>query len=36
VQIDHVLTAGGPRAREVEVLDVAGSDHRGVLARVGL
>ncbi|MDF2978513.1 MAG: hypothetical protein K0S40_3241 [Actinomycetospora sp.] len=36
VQIDHVLAAGGPRAREVEVLDVEGSDHRGVLARVGL
>jgi endonuclease/exonuclease/phosphatase family metal-dependent hydrolase len=36
VQIDHVLTSGGPRTREVEVLDVAGSDHRGVLARVGL
>jgi endonuclease/exonuclease/phosphatase (EEP) superfamily protein YafD len=36
VQIDHVLTAGGPRPREVEVVDVEGSDHRGVLARVGL
>ncbi|PVZ04259.1 endonuclease/exonuclease/phosphatase (EEP) superfamily protein YafD [Actinomycetospora cinnamomea] len=36
VQIDHVLTSGGPRAREVEVVDVEGSDHRGVLARVGL
>jgi endonuclease/exonuclease/phosphatase (EEP) superfamily protein YafD len=36
VQIDHVLTSGGPAAREVEVVDVPGSDHRGVLARVGL
>ena len=36
VQIDHVLLSGGPRAREVEVVDVEGSDHRGVLARVGL
>jgi endonuclease/exonuclease/phosphatase (EEP) superfamily protein YafD len=36
VQIDHVLTSGGPAAREVEIVDVEGSDHRGVLARVGL
>ncbi|MEJ2864995.1 endonuclease/exonuclease/phosphatase family protein [Actinomycetospora flava] len=36
VQIDHVLVSGGPRAREVEIVDVPGSDHRGVLARVGL
>ncbi|MEJ2887793.1 endonuclease/exonuclease/phosphatase family protein [Actinomycetospora aeridis] len=36
VQIDHVLVSGGPRAREVEVVDVPGSDHRGLLARVGL
>ncbi|MHC1563397.1 endonuclease/exonuclease/phosphatase family protein [Actinomycetospora sp. C-140] len=35
-QIDHVLVSGGPQARDVEVVDVAGSDHRGVLARVGL
>jgi endonuclease/exonuclease/phosphatase (EEP) superfamily protein YafD len=36
VQIDHVLTSGGPRPRAAEVVDVTGSDHRGVLARVGL
>jgi endonuclease/exonuclease/phosphatase (EEP) superfamily protein YafD len=36
VQIDHVLVSGGPRAREVEVVDIEGSDHRGVLARVGV
>lgn len=35
-QIDHVLVAGGPQARQVDVLDVPGSDHRGVLARIGL
>jgi endonuclease/exonuclease/phosphatase (EEP) superfamily protein YafD len=35
-QIDHVLVAGGPRPRAAEVVDVPGSDHRGLLARVGL
>ncbi|MEJ2862336.1 endonuclease/exonuclease/phosphatase family protein [Actinomycetospora flava] len=35
-QIDHVLTTGGPRAREVEVLDIPGSDHRALLARLVL
>ncbi|GAA4863785.1 endonuclease/exonuclease/phosphatase family protein [Actinomycetospora straminea] len=36
VQIDHVLVSGGPTAREVDIVDVPGSDHRGILARVGL
>ncbi|MFC5140774.1 endonuclease/exonuclease/phosphatase family protein [Actinomycetospora rhizophila] len=36
VQIDHVLVSGGPQARQVDVVDVPGSDHRGVLARIGL
>jgi endonuclease/exonuclease/phosphatase (EEP) superfamily protein YafD len=35
-QIDHVLTRGGPQARSVEVLDVPGSDHRGLLVRLRL
>ncbi|WP_345422708.1 endonuclease/exonuclease/phosphatase family protein, partial [Actinomycetospora chlora] len=35
-QIDHVLTAGGPQPRAAEVVDVPGSDHRGLLVRVGL
>lgn len=35
-QIDHVLTAGGPRAREVRVVDVPGSDHRALLVRLVL
>jgi endonuclease/exonuclease/phosphatase (EEP) superfamily protein YafD len=35
-QIDHVLTSGGPQARAAEVVDVEGSDHRGLLVRVGL
>ncbi|MDD7940848.1 endonuclease/exonuclease/phosphatase family protein [Actinomycetospora lutea] len=35
-QIDHVLMTGGPRAREVAVLDVPGSDHRALLARLTL
>jgi endonuclease/exonuclease/phosphatase (EEP) superfamily protein YafD len=33
VTIDHVLVAGPVGVRSVEVLDVPGSDHRGVLAR---
>lgn len=33
-QIDHVLLAQGPRAQSVEFLEVAGTDHRAVLARV--
>ncbi len=36
VQIDHVLLAGGPRAVGVDTIDIAGTDHRGVLARVAL
>ena len=32
VPIDHVLLAGGPRSRAVEVLDVPGTDHRALLA----
>ena len=35
-QIDHVLTRGGPQARSVEVVDVPGSDHRGLLVRLRL
>ena len=34
VTIDHVLVAGPVGVRSVEVLDVAGSDHRAVLARL--
>lgn len=35
-QIDHVLTAGGPRARAVQVIDVPGTDHRALLVRLVL
>ena len=35
-QIDHVLTSGGPRARDVTVLDVPGSDHRALLVHLQL
>jgi endonuclease/exonuclease/phosphatase (EEP) superfamily protein YafD len=35
-QIDHVLTAGGPAARDVTVVDVPGSDHRAVLVHLRL
>lgn len=35
-QIDHVLTTGGPQARDVEVLDVPNSDHRALLVRLRL
>ncbi|MFC5141890.1 endonuclease/exonuclease/phosphatase family protein [Actinomycetospora rhizophila] len=35
-QIDHVLMTGGPQAREVTVMDVPGSDHRALLARLTL
>jgi endonuclease/exonuclease/phosphatase (EEP) superfamily protein YafD len=34
VTIDHVLVAGPVGVRSVEVLDVAGTDHRAVLARL--
>lgn len=34
--IDHVLLARGPRPRSAEVVDVPGSDHRGLLARLTL
>ncbi|MDL5155744.1 endonuclease/exonuclease/phosphatase family protein [Actinomycetospora termitidis] len=34
-QIDHVLTAGGPEPLGFEVVGVAGTDHRAVLARIG-
>lgn len=33
-QIDHVLTRNGPRARDVAVLDVPGTDHRALLVRL--
>jgi endonuclease/exonuclease/phosphatase (EEP) superfamily protein YafD len=35
-QIDHVLTTGGPLARDVSVLDVPGSDHRALLVHLRL
>jgi endonuclease/exonuclease/phosphatase (EEP) superfamily protein YafD len=35
-QIDHVLTVDGPAARDVEIADVPGSDHRAVVARLRL
>lgn len=34
LQTDHVLTAGGVDVRTAEVLDVPGTDHRAVLARL--
>ena len=34
-QIDHVLTAGGPRPTAFEVVPAAGTDHRAILARIG-
>jgi endonuclease/exonuclease/phosphatase (EEP) superfamily protein YafD len=36
VQIDHVLTGGGVTPAGARVLDLPGSDHRAVLARVTL
>jgi endonuclease/exonuclease/phosphatase (EEP) superfamily protein YafD len=36
VQIDHVLVGGGPECTGMTVLDLPGSDHRAVLARVRL
>ncbi|RJQ79261.1 endonuclease/exonuclease/phosphatase family protein [Pseudonocardiaceae bacterium YIM PH 21723] len=36
VQIDHVLSAGGPVARRVEVLDLPGSDHRALVVTMAL
>jgi endonuclease/exonuclease/phosphatase (EEP) superfamily protein YafD len=36
VQIDHVLTTGGVGVQDAEVLDVPGTDHRAVLARLSL
>jgi len=36
VQIDHVLVSGGVRAAAARVLDLPGSDHRALLARVVL
>ncbi|MEU9861799.1 endonuclease/exonuclease/phosphatase family protein [Streptomyces sp. NPDC047971] len=36
VQIDHVLVSDDFRAREVRFLDLAGSDHRAVLAELDL
>ncbi len=34
-QIDHVLTADGPRPTAFEVVPAAGTDHRAILARIG-
>jgi endonuclease/exonuclease/phosphatase (EEP) superfamily protein YafD len=36
IQIDHVLVPSGAATTRFDVLDVAGSDHRAVLARVRL
>jgi endonuclease/exonuclease/phosphatase (EEP) superfamily protein YafD len=36
IQIDHILVPSGTTTSRFEVLDVAGSDHRAVLARVRL
>ncbi len=36
VQIDHVLTTGGVGVQDGEVLDLPGTDHRGVLVRLSL
>jgi hypothetical protein len=33
-QIDHVLTADGPRPTAFEVVPAAGTDHRAILARI--
>jgi endonuclease/exonuclease/phosphatase (EEP) superfamily protein YafD len=33
-QIDHVLTGGGPQPVGLRILDLPGSDHRALLARV--
>jgi endonuclease/exonuclease/phosphatase (EEP) superfamily protein YafD len=35
-QIDHVLTGGGPQPVDLRILDLPGSDHRALLARVRL
>lgn len=35
-QIDHVLTSGGPRPLDLRILDLPGSDHRALLARLRL
>ena len=34
--IDHVLTANGPRPLDVALVDVPGSDHRGLVVRLRL
>jgi endonuclease/exonuclease/phosphatase (EEP) superfamily protein YafD len=36
IQIDHVLVPAGTATTRFEVVDVAGTDHRGVIARVRL
>jgi endonuclease/exonuclease/phosphatase (EEP) superfamily protein YafD len=36
VQIDHVLAGGGPQPTALRILDLPGSDHRALLARVRL
>ena len=35
-QIDHVFTVGGPKATDVQVLDLPGSDHRALLTHLVL
>lgn len=34
VPIDHILTTAGIEARDVDVLDIPGSDHRAIFARL--
>ncbi|MGH3783192.1 MAG: endonuclease/exonuclease/phosphatase family protein [Pseudonocardiaceae bacterium] len=34
--IDHILATDGIHARDVEVLDIPGSDHRAIFARLRL
>jgi endonuclease/exonuclease/phosphatase (EEP) superfamily protein YafD len=36
IQIDHVFVPSGSTTSRFEVMDVAGSDHRAVLAQVRL
>lgn len=36
VQIDHILVGGGITSSDARVLDLPGSDHRAVLARIAL
>jgi endonuclease/exonuclease/phosphatase (EEP) superfamily protein YafD len=35
-QIDHILTAGGPRPTDLAIIDLPGTDHRALLAGIAL